>query len=101
MEKRHTNRITPGLKAEILSGDIRCEGVIENLSEDGMFVVTKFSGKVINFTPGTTVEVKFQFYSEETIELKCIVRRAERILPHGLTSSLGLEIIDPPWKLSD
>lgn len=101
MEKRAAHRITPGLKAEIRSGGLSCEGVIENLSEDGMFVVTSYSGRVIDFKQGTTLVVRFQFYSKETIELKCTAKRSENTPPQGITNRLGLKIFNPPWHMSE
>lgn len=98
MIKRLSERITIGLKAEIISGGMSCEGVIENLSEDGMFVVTHPTKAVIDFSPGATLEVKFQFLSGETLHLHCTVKWSHKTQPHGLTNRIGMEIIDSPWK---
>ena len=99
MNKRHSNRITIGLKAEIISDDVHYGGVIDNISEDGMFVITDFEKNPVNFTPGSTVKVKFQFLSQEMLVLDCTVQWSFKTPPHGLTTRMGLKIIDPPWKM--
>jgi hypothetical protein len=101
VEKRHSNRIVIGLKAEIISDDIHYEGVIENLSEDGICVITVPTENTIDFAPGAILQIKFQFLSEETLNLRCKVRWSSKNKPHGLTQKIGMEIIDPPWDKSD
>ena len=101
MEKRLSKRIIIGLKAEIISGDISCEGVIENLSEAGIYVITAPTKTEINFAPGTILEVKFQFLSGETLNLHCEVKWSYKTPPHGLTNRIGMKIINPPWDMSD
>lgn len=101
MKKRNTNRITIGLKAEITSGSVSCEGVIENLSENGMFIITSPTDTVMDLTPGTILEVKFQFFSEETLKVNCKIKWSCKTPSHGLTNRIGMEIIDPPWEMSD
>ncbi len=101
MGKRLSKRIIIGLKAEIISGDIICEGVIENLSEAGIYVITAPTKTEIDFAPGTILEVKFQFLSGETLNLHCEVKWSYKTPPHGLTNRIGMKIIDPPWDMSD
>jgi hypothetical protein len=101
VEKRHSNRIVIGLKAEIISDDIHYEGVIENLSEDGICVITVPTENTIDFAPGAILQIKFQFLSEETLNLRCKVKWSCKTPPHGLTQKIGMEIIDPPWDKSD
>ena len=101
MKKRLSKRIIIGLKAEIISGDISCEGVIENLSEAGIYVITAPTKTEINFAPGTILEVKFQFLSGETLNLHCEVKWSYKTPPHGLTNRIGMKIINPPWDMSD
>src|SRR3990167_9703709 len=100
MGKRLSKRIIIGLKAEIISGDISCEGVIENLSEAGIYVITAPTKTEINFAPGTILEVKFQFLSGETLNLHCEVKWSYKTPPHGLTNRIGMKIINPPWDMS-
>lgn len=101
MEKRLSKRIIIGLKAEIISGDIICEGVIENLSEAGIYVITAPTKTEIDFAPGTILEVKFQFLSGETLNLQCEVKWSYKTPPHSLTNRIGMKIIDPPWDMSE
>jgi hypothetical protein len=100
MKKRRSKRIVIGLKAEIISGGISCEGVIDNLSEDGIFVITAPSKTEMDFTSGTILEVNFQFMSEETLHLKCKVKWSHKTPPHHLTHRIGMEIIESPWDMN-
>jgi hypothetical protein len=104
MEKRRSKRKIVALKAEIVSGGKSYAGVIENLSEDGIYIITTPSKSSIDFALGTTVELKFQPPSEpkdilrssgETINLHCKVIWSYKTPPHGLTHSIGMEIINP------
>ncbi len=101
MERRLSKRIIIGLKAEIISGDMSCEGVVENLSEDGVCVITVPAKTTIDFAPKTILEVKLQFLSGETLNLRCEVIWSHKIQPHGLTNKVGMKIIDPPWDMGD
>ncbi len=82
-------------KVELVTGATRLAGFIEQLSEDGIYMKTAPTKDVIDFSPGKTFEVKFQPLSGETLCLQCRVKWSYRTPPHGLTNSVGMEIIDP------
>ncbi len=98
MEKRRTKRITYRLKAERISGNIKSAVFIENLSENGIYMITTSAKTKINFTPDTPVELKLKLSSGETINLHCRVIWSHKIPPDHLANSVGMEIIDPPLK---
>ncbi len=98
MEKRRFKRIIVSLKAELISDGTSYTGFIENLSENGLFVTTTPTKTAIVFTPETRCEIKFQLPSGETLNLPCKITWAYRTPPHGITNSIGLEIIDPHPK---
>ncbi len=97
MERRRSKRIILSLEAELISGDTSYDGLIGNISEDGIYMRTMPTKTSIDtFTPGTNFELKFQLPSEEKLSLHCIVKWSHKTPPHGLTYSMGMEIIDPP-----
>lgn len=99
MEKRRSRRIKINLKAERISGDEKCGVFIENISENGIHMITTPSEMHEKYRPGTDIDLKFHLSSGETLSLHCKVRWAHLKIPtNGLTDSIGLEIIDPPRR---
>lgn len=99
MEKRRSKRIKVNLKAERISGDEKFGVFIENISKNGIHMITTSTEKHKKYTPGTDIDLKFQFTTGETLNLHCIVRWAHlKVPPNGMTDHIGLEIIDPPQK---
>jgi len=97
MEKRRSKRIKVNLKAERISGDEKYGVFIENISEQGIYMITTHSKAHNKYTPGTDIDLRFQLSSGKTINLHCkVIWAHSKIPPDGLTDSIGLEIIDPP-----
>lgn len=102
MERRFFDRKTVHLKAERLSGDESNAVFIKNISEHGLHVITTPVETADKFPPDTFFDLRFQLSSGETIELQCIVRWAyQNDPPDDLTSSVGIEIIDPPARYKE
>lgn len=100
MERRRSKRKVLRLKAERISGNQRHAVFIENLSENGIHIITP-SKTAIDIDPGTPLELKFQFLSGKIMNLHCNVKWSHKIPPNGLTRSVGIEIIDPPPKYKE
>lgn len=99
MERRRSERKTIHLKAERISGDESHAVFIENISEHGIHIITAQAEPAEDFPPDTPLDLRFQLSSGETIELNCRVRWSyQNTLPAGLTSNIGMEIIDPPLR---
>ena len=96
MKERQTKRIIINLPAELICGDRRYAGSIENLSPVGAYVVTAPAQSSLDFSPHSSLELRFRFPSGEKLNLHCIVKWSYATPPHGYTHSIGLEIIDPP-----
>ncbi len=101
MEKRRSRRKIVSLEAELISGGISYKGFIGNISGDGIYIRTAPTKTTINFAPKTTLELKFQLPSGETLNLHCKVIWSYKTPPHGLTYSMGVKIIDPPPKYKE
>jgi hypothetical protein len=100
MERRVADRIMIGFKATLSSGDITFEGVIDDLSEKGVKVLTYSSKSPIIFAPETLITLNFQPSSSETLNLDCRVKWTGKLRPHGSESKIGMEIINSPWEES-
>ncbi len=94
MLRRYYSRIPVEFEAEIISSGRRYKGVVENLSEDGIYVRTVPVKTTIDFTSGKTLEVEFQFPSGETLNLPCKVEWSNKTSSNGLTYNLGLVFIE-------
>ncbi len=96
MERRICERIIVSLNVELISGGTSYAGVVENISEYGLYMITNPSKTQTDFASGTKLEVTFQLSSGETLKLPCIVKWSYKTPPHGLTNSMGLEILERP-----
>ena len=102
MTKRH-KRTPVKLKAEVISGDKSYEGFIMNLSDDGIYMVTSPINASTDFTPGNPLNVRFKTQSGESLNLNCEVGwlHMNKTPPHGLTTGMGVEIINTPQEYKD
>ena len=100
MERRRSNRIKIGFKATLSSGDISVEGVIDDLSENGVNVLTYPSKSPMEFDPETQLTLNFQPSSRETLNFRCRVKWADKLRPHGSINRIGMEITNSPFEES-
>ena len=101
MEVRRSKRAILDIPAEIINGDKRRAGTIENLSEAGLYVVTAPTKSEKELFPGTEIEIRFRLPSEEKVSLHCVVKWSYLTPPHGYTFSMGLEVKNPPATYLD
>lgn len=116
---RSVYRKIVSFKVELISGSSNLAGFIENLSDDGIYMKTSPAKAAVDFTPGKIFEVKFQplfgetlcntqvckyhhtcvvkFQPlfEEALRLQCKIKWSYKTPPHGLTNSIGMEVIHP------
>ncbi|RJQ20603.1 MAG: PilZ domain-containing protein [Nitrospiraceae bacterium] len=100
MEKRNAKRIVGGYKAEIIYEGKSYEGIIDDLSETGVGLLTGPLEDPLEVAPGMTLELRFHPLSGEMIILQCRVKWLQKAPPHGLKMKMGLEILNPPWDMS-
>jgi hypothetical protein len=99
MEKRRSQRIKVDLKAERISGDETHGVFIENISENGIHIITAHVKEHRGYFPGRDVDLKLFLSSGGVLRLRCKVKwLCPEILPNNLIDSIGLEIIDPPLR---
>jgi hypothetical protein len=101
MDARQNKRFIVSLEAELILKDVHIASSIENLSERGVYVVAAPSKFFSEFAPDTCLELKFQLPSGEKQCLNCRVKWSYKTPPHGLTNSIGMEIIDPPSSFKE
>ncbi len=71
MVKRRAERKKVFVETNFTSGGRSYTGVIENVSEYGVYMKTSLTKTAIDFLPATTIELKFCIPSGETINLSC------------------------------
>jgi hypothetical protein len=99
MEKRRSQRLKVNLKAERISGDETHGIFIENISENGIHIITAHMKENTKYFPGREVDLKLFLSSGGVLRLRCKVKwSCPEVPPENLTDSIGLEIIDPPLK---
>ncbi len=96
MHVRRSDRVILNLPAEINIQGKRFASSIENLSEDGAYIITASGENAEVFSSDNMLKLKFHFPSGEKQELHCRVKWSYLTPPHGFTNSIGVEIIDPP-----
>lgn len=100
MEKRKSTRIVGGYKVDLLSDGLKYAGEVENLSEEGVCILVFPATVPVDFQQDDIYEMHFYSSPEETLVCQCRVQWAKKTSSHGLTSRIGLMIIDPPWDKS-
>jgi len=94
MVARRSERIRVNIKADMITGNGRHASFIENLSEGGVLITAAKDST--EFSPDTPIELEFQFHNGNKHHLHCRVRWSHITPPHGLTKSIGMEIISAP-----
>lgn len=88
------------LPANLIINDESHSGLIINISSSGVgiYVDTTFQEGILNFDKKSLLKLELRSTDKERIILNCKVRwlRIQERLPHGLTTSMGIEIFDPP-----
>lgn len=100
MERRHSERLTVNLKAERITCTKNCSVFIENLSETGIYMITSPPNNN-DYIPGSEIDLELELNNGKIINLFCHVKWAIDNSPEHLTSSVGLEIIDPPMEYKE
>ncbi|MBI5408942.1 MAG: PilZ domain-containing protein [Nitrospirae bacterium] len=96
MDARRHKRVIVDLQAELILGDTRLAGTIENLSDEGLYIVTGPMKSSFTFTSDTVLELRFRLPSGERQSLHCRIKWFYKTPPFYATNSIGMEIVDPP-----
>ncbi len=101
MERRLLKRKIVSIKAEVVLEGEKSAGLIENISEGGIYLVIAPAKQVSEFSAGKTANVQFISPSGTTIDLHCKVTWGYKTPPHGLTQTVGMEIKTPSQEFTD
>ncbi|KPK34217.1 MAG: hypothetical protein AMK70_08135 [Nitrospira bacterium SG8_35_1] len=99
MEQRNNNRCPVTLNAKIFSRGRAFEGLISNVSEEGLgYNLTTFVESGDSFLPYKIIDLLFQLPSGETVEMKGEIRWFVKPSSGKKGLLLGLMVVDPPEK---
>lgn len=99
MEKRRHKRLVDNLDAEIVAGGTTYSGIIMNFSEDGLYLVTATSNKVVEIGNHSKIQLKCKLPTGESLDMECEIKWFQtKTSPHGTSFSMGMEILRPPAK---
>lgn len=102
LEKRQRRRFAISLHAKVLIGGKTYEGVIGNVSEEGVgSTITTFIKTDKDFHPQKVIALTFQLPSGAAINLSCEVRWFLKPPENSSTLMLGLKILDPPAEYTE
>lgn len=91
--------------AHLIIGDKRYDGYIINISNRGvgMYVVTKFSEGTVDCASGSILKLETRSPYGELLSLRCRIKwlRIQKYSSNCLTTSIGMEVIDPPSSFLD
>ena len=94
-EKRVHYRNIVRLKAVLTFEGISYVGMIENISEHGLYMISLPIRHKIDFRTGSIHEMKLRTLPGQSVLLHCKVQWAYKTPPYGLTNSVGMEILNP------
>ncbi len=95
MAERRSQRMAVALDAEIIVDEIIYAGVLENISKEGLCMMTLPAGSILDCVHGTKVEIKIKSTDEDILKLHCTVMWQEVVPPESLSCKIGMEIMDP------
>jgi hypothetical protein len=95
IDKRIHGRIIARIKAVLTFEGVSYVGMIENISEHGLYMISLPIKHQIDFRPGSIHEMKLRTLPGKSVILHCNVQWAYKTPPYGLTNSVGMEILNP------
>lgn len=89
------------MRAKLVTGTKSFDGFIENVSDNEIYVITRAFSSFPDFTSGTPVTLHLESSSNGVIDLQGRIKWTYMTPPHGLTSSLGIEITGSHLKYGE
>lgn len=99
LEKRRNKRKSADLfKVKLATEDANYPGIIENVSNSGMHIISSSKKSVASFIPETIVKLAIKPADGTEAELHCEVRwvHINKTPIHGLTYRMGMELLQYP-----
>ncbi len=103
MEKRRSKRKQVSLNGNFICENAAYDFFIENLSENGLHLISASKNGVISFIPETTFELNLNSALDGKKNLFCEIRwvHINKTPIHGYTYRLGSEILQQPSEYLD
>ncbi|MBC8413459.1 PilZ domain-containing protein [bacterium] len=96
-ERRTNTRKVISMNAELIAGGQSYSGIIVNMSEQGLYMVTAESGQLIDIAPKSQVTLIAVLPNNEMVSMSCDIKWFQKKeMPAWFTFKLGLEILNPP-----
>ncbi len=89
------------LKAELIFGEMICEGLIESISGNSVYFLSGPTRLSTKFHPGTDLKLILFPPSDFPVQMDGTVRWSYKTPPHGFTNSVGIEINNPPTEYTN
>ena len=97
MEGRIRKRIHVLLDGELISRSGNCSAIINNLSENGIYVKIPISEREKNYPLDLKLFfLKLQLPTGDIVNLNCNKKWSYQISPGSLIEHIGIEVINPP-----
>jgi len=92
---RRSRRVMVSLTTRIVADNLDYTGLIENISEQGVFVRIPPREHKIDLTPGKKFELQIKLPSGSLFRSQCNVVWSCKTPPHNLVNSVGMEVLNP------
>ncbi len=101
LNKRRSKRQMVSLITRFASNNSSYTALIENISEEGIFMRVSPSSNGLTLTPGSKLKLLIKLPSGEFLSSQCNVIWSYKTPPHGLINSAGMEIMNPSPQYAD
>ena len=98
VSRRDCQRIPFTLEAELVYNKATCFALIENVSENGIYVKITSMDRIEDFNPDTKILLKFRLSSDEFLQLTCEEKWSKRNISNSMIEQIGMKIINPPQE---
>jgi ATP-dependent 26S proteasome regulatory subunit len=95
LKNRRSKRVMVSLATKLVSDNLDYTGLIENISEQGVFVRIPPREREIDLSPGKKFEMHIKLPSGSLFSSQCNVVWSCKTPPHNLVNSVGLEVLNP------
>lgn len=93
-------RISVNIEAEVISGTVRCNARIENLSDEGILARVVSPGEKY-LSRGDLLDIEFKIPSGDMLSLRCKIMRVVIDSADERNQIVGLKIIERPNLYND
>lgn len=89
------------LKVKLVSGTTILNGFMENVSDGEIYLITAPSCSLTNTISTAPMKLIIALSPYETVNFTCKLKWSYRTPPHGLTTSIGVEVINSRLRYYD